>query len=139
MSSAGGKGLAATTMHPTHIEAAARFAIGVANGRTLINQTIRGIQIDDTGTKGGMQMIVGGATNPAYTALQTTLSTELTPSSARRRERPGLCPRRRSFRRRACTEAQIGPRPTTNGGVADGPARVTSSASMLTRAKSARS
>jgi RHS repeat-associated protein len=79
MSSAGGKGLDATTMHPTHIEDAARFAIGVANGRTLVDQTIRGIRIDDTGTQGRTQMIVGGATNPAYTTRQTTLSTELTP------------------------------------------------------------
>lgn len=78
MTAAGGK--STTTMHPQHIEDAARFAIGVANGRTLVDQTIRGIQIDDTGTYGDTEMFKSsGAVNPKYTALQTTLSTELTP------------------------------------------------------------
>jgi RHS repeat-associated protein len=80
MGAAEGKALDATTMHPQHIEDAARFAIGVANGRTLVDQTIRGTQIDDTGSYGDTEMIRGsGAVNPKYTALQTTRTSELTP------------------------------------------------------------
>ena len=80
MSSAGGKSVSATTMHPAHIETAAQFALDVANGWSLTNQVIRGPRIDDTGASGAIQQFgAGGAVNPAYTARQTLLQTETLP------------------------------------------------------------
>jgi hypothetical protein len=80
MSSAGGKGLDNTTMHPAHIETAAQFAIGVANGASLTDQVIRGPRLDDTGAKGTIQQFTGaGALRPAYTAQQTLLRNETLP------------------------------------------------------------
>jgi hypothetical protein len=76
-----GKGVDVITMHPQHIEDAARFALGVADGRTLVNQIIRGIQIDSTGTKGSISQFEGKdrTINPEYKSRQSTLHNELTP------------------------------------------------------------
>jgi len=80
---AGGTGRSLITLHPVHIEAAARFGLGVAHGRDLADQAVRGIQIDSTGTGGNItQFDPNGQPNPAYQQQQTTLETELVPQFA---------------------------------------------------------
>jgi hypothetical protein len=78
MTAASGKSV--LIMEPSHIEAAARFALGVANGRNISQQTLKGIQVDSTGKGGAIQQYdASGKVTPAYQTRQKSLETELVP------------------------------------------------------------
>jgi RHS repeat-associated protein len=62
------------TMHPQHIPEAGGFGLAVANGQNLLNQTVRGIQIDNTGRGGDIPL-----SDPAYPPRQSLLRQELVP------------------------------------------------------------
>ena len=78
MGPGGGRSIGSLTVVPTHIEEAALFAIGVANGNTLSNHVISGHMIDSTGTSGSISQFDPGtgAVNPAYNTRQTALRAE---------------------------------------------------------------
>jgi len=77
-----GAGRRALTMHPDHIRTSAEFGIAVADGRNLIDQPLRGIQVDDV-EGGDIEQFAdsshNAATTPEYTARQQLLATELIP------------------------------------------------------------
>jgi RHS repeat-associated protein len=76
MTAASGK--TGLVMQPTHIDASANFALGVANGKNISNQVIRGIQVDSTGRKGAIEQFdASGNVTAAYNARQTLLQNEL--------------------------------------------------------------
>jgi RHS repeat-associated protein len=77
MTAASGK--SSLIMEPIHIEAAARFGIGVANNRTISQQVIRGIQVDSTAGGTIEQFDTQGKVTQAYQNQQTTLTNELIP------------------------------------------------------------
>jgi RHS repeat-associated protein len=80
---AAGVGRSEIVMHPQHIEEAGRFGVGVANGRTLVDQPLRGIQIDSTGQGGNIPLLdSSGQANPAYQPRQALVQSELVPQFA---------------------------------------------------------
>ncbi len=81
MSGAGGDS-SVVTMHPAHIEASAVFAIGVANGRNLVNQPLRGLQVESTRQEinGGTRDLHQFGNNATeYQTRQQQLRSELLP------------------------------------------------------------
>ena len=82
MAGAVGSSRKAITMHPDHIRTSAEFAIAVADGRNLVDQPLRGIQVDNV-SGGKIEQFTGNshgaATTAAYTARQKLLAKELIP------------------------------------------------------------
>lgn len=64
------------TLHQSHLEASAQFALYAANGRN-ISGTIRNFNVDVTGGGGSVPQFLNGVANPDYDRLQSRLrSTE---------------------------------------------------------------
>lgn len=78
MGSGSGQSAASITMHPTHINTFAEYALTVANQNTITNHPIEGIITNTTDGGNIQQFQSGGTVNPAYTAAQQTLNTEVT-------------------------------------------------------------
>jgi hypothetical protein len=78
MTAGSARNLDSVAMHPSHISAAAEFALYAANQNTISNRVMSGIHVESTGNRGSVQQFLpGGAVNPAYTTLQQTLKTEV--------------------------------------------------------------